>query len=43
MLFRAEINCCVVFSSCPASDISPLNGPTGLSHDVHFQLFHALP
>ena len=42
VLFRAEMNCVVVMSACPSSDISPLNGPTGKSHDVHFRVFDPL-
>ena len=39
VVFRAEQDCIAVMSACPSSDISPLNGPTGKSHDVHYQVW----
>ena len=39
VVFRAEQDCCAVMSACPSSDISPLNGPTGKSHDIHFMVY----
>lgn len=39
VVLRAEMDLVAVMSACPASDISPLNGPTGKSHDVHCQVF----
>ena len=36
VVLRAEQDCVCVMSACPSSDISPLNGPTGKSHDIHF-------
>lgn len=36
VVMRAEQDVVCVMSACPSSDISPLNGPTGKSHDVHF-------
>ena len=41
VVLRAEMDLVAVMSACPASDISPLNGPTGKSHDVHCQVFAA--
>ena len=41
VVLRAEMDCVCVMSACPSSDISPLNGPTGKSHDVHCQVFNA--
>jgi uncharacterized protein YcgI (DUF1989 family) len=38
VIFRAEQNCVCVMSACPSSDISPLNGPTGKSHDIHYEV-----
>jgi len=38
VVLRAEQDCVCVMSACPSSDISPLNGPTGKSHDIHFQV-----
>ena len=38
VVLRAEQDCVCVMSACPSSDISPLNGPTGKSHDVHYQI-----
>lgn len=35
---RAEQDCVCVMSACPSSDISPLNGPTGKSHDLHYMV-----
>ena len=41
VVLRAEQNCVCVMSACPSSDISPLNGPGGKSHDIHCQVFAA--
>jgi len=38
VVLRAEQDCVCVMSACPSSDISPLNGPTGKSHDVHYMV-----
>ena len=38
VLFRAEANVVVAFSACPASDVSGVNGPSGVSHDIHIQI-----
>ena len=41
VVFRAEQDCVAVMSACPSSDISPLNGPTGKSHDIHYMVLSA--
>jgi uncharacterized protein YcgI (DUF1989 family) len=41
VVFRAEQDCVAVMSACPSSDISPLNGPTGKSHDIHYAVYNA--
>ena len=38
VILRAEMDCVCVMSACPSSDISPLNGPTGKSHDINCQV-----
>lgn len=41
VVFRAEANCVVAMSACPASDVSGVNGANG-SHDCHVQVYSAM-
>jgi len=42
VVFRAEIDCVVVFSACPQEKL-PVNGVDGRPTDAHFQIYIRMP